>query len=158
MQSFSVREVVEMAVRTEKLGQEFYSGMAEKFKDHERLRDLFTMLATMEKKHERIFSGLMGKVSGDEPEEWVEAQNYFRAMMESEFFLGAGKSLPNLDHVKGVAEAADFAIGFEKESALFFVGMKSAVADADRPVIEEIIEEETRHIAILQKFRESLGS
>ncbi len=158
MESYSVREVVEMAIRTEKLGHEFYTGMAGKFGDDQGLRDLFTRLATMELKHERIFTGLLDKITGSEPNEWTEVQYYFRAMMESEFLLGSGKSLPNLDHVKTVANATDFAIGFEKETILFFTGMRSAVADADRPVVDGIIEEEMSHIAILTRFRESLGS
>ena len=161
MQSYSIREVVEMALRTEKLGHEFYTGMAEKFSSEQGLKDLFTLLATMELKHERIFTGILGKISGNEPidpGEWNEALNYLRAMMESQFFLGSEKSLPNLDRIKTVVEAIDFAIGFEKETTLFFTGMKAAVSESDRPLVEEIIEEEMRHIAILTKFRESLES
>ncbi|MCK4911443.1 MAG: ferritin family protein [Thermodesulfovibrionales bacterium] len=156
MESYSVLEVVEMAIRTEKLGQEFYTGMAGKFEADQGLRDLFTRLATMELKHERTFTGLLEKIKDPEPHEWTEAQYYFRAMIESEFFLGSGKSLPTLDHVKTVADATDFAIGFEKETTLFFTGMRSAVADSDRPVVDKIIEEEMSHIAILKRFRESL--
>ncbi len=161
MQSYSVREVVEMAVRTEKLGHEFYTGMAEKFSSEQGLKDLFTLLATMELKHERIFTGILGKISGNEPidpGEWTEALNYLRAMMESQFFLGSEKSLPNLDRIKSVAEATDFAIGFEKETTLFFTGMKAAVSEPDRTLVDEIIVEEMRHIAILTKFRESIKS
>jgi rubrerythrin len=156
MQSYSVREVIEMAVRTEKLGHTFYTEMAERFASDEGLNDLFTTLATMELKHERIFTELLDKISDSEPNEWGEAQNYFRAIMESEFFMGGEKSLPNLDHVKTVLDATNFAIGFEKETTLFFVGMRTSVADADRKIVDEIIEEEIKHIAILTHFKESL--
>ena len=158
MDSYSVREVVEMSIRTEKLGYEFYKSMAEKFETHQGLTDLFTRLATMELKHERIFTGLLEKISDLVPVQWTEAQYYFRAMVESEFFLGSEKSLQNLDKVNTVALATDFAIGFEKETTLFFTGMRSAVADADRPVVDEIIQEELSHIAMLTRFRESLSA
>ena len=158
MESYSVLEVVEMAIRTEKLGHEFYTSMAARFEEDQGLKDLFTRLSTMEMKHERLFTGLLDKISDTEPNEWAEAQYYFRAMVESEFFMGADKSLPNLDQVKTVANATDFAIGFEKETILFFTGMRSAVADADRPMVDGIINEEMSHIAILTRFRESLGS
>lgn len=158
MQNYSVREVVEMAVRTEKLGQEFYSNMAARFETDQGMKDLFTKLAAMERKHEHIFTDLLDKISDQEPNEWTEVQYYLRAMMESEFFLGTGKNLPNLDHVVTVAQATDFAIGFEKETMLFFAGMRNAVATGEKSLIDEIIEEEIRHIAILNKFRESLGS
>ena len=158
MQSYSIREVIEMAIRTEKLGAEFYNGMAVRFGDKEGLKDLLTKLSTMEMKHERVFTGLLDRVSGAEPEGWDEAGNYFRAIVESRFFLGSGKSLPNLDHISTVDTALDFAIGFEKETALFFMGLRDAVADADRSLVDEIIEEEKGHIAMLTKYRELFAS
>lgn len=154
MDRFSIREVVEMALQTEKLGYRFYTDMAARFAEHEGLKDLFTTLANMEVKHERTFAALLGKISDVEPEGWEEAQYYMRAMVESEFFLGSSTSLPNMDHVKTVADATDFAIGFEKETTLFFTGLKAAVKD--KAIVEEIIQEELSHIAWLSKFKKSL--
>ena len=156
MQSYSIREVVEMAVRTEKLGHAFYTEMAERFEDAQGLKDLFTMLATMELKHERIFTDILAKISDNEPSGWDEALHYLRAMMESQFFLGKDKSLPNFDNIKSVLEATDFALGFEKETTLFFTGLKTAVTESDRPHVQEIIDEEIKHIAMLTKFRGTL--
>ena len=158
MQTYSIREAVEMAVRTEKLGVEFYTSMAGKFESERGLKDLFALLATMEMKHERVFTGLMEKIKDDVHFEWEEAQNYFRAMMQSQFFFGAGKSLPSMDGVTTALEAVDFAIGFEKETILYFLGIRDAVAEADRALVDEVMAEETRHIAMLTKFRETISS
>ncbi|KKL24298.1 hypothetical protein LCGC14_2416710, partial [marine sediment metagenome] len=55
-------------------------GLIERYRVNEAgLRDLFTRLATMELKHERIFTGLLDKITGSEPNEWTEAEYYFRA-------------------------------------------------------------------------------
>ena len=51
MKTFSIREVIEQAVQTEKSGFDFYSSMAEKFKENSELKKLFTLLATHETKH-----------------------------------------------------------------------------------------------------------
>jgi rubrerythrin len=154
MDTYSVREAIEMAVQTEKLGYRFYMGMVDRFGDNEGLKDLFTKLANMETRHEKIFTSLLEKVKDEEPEGWEEAQSYFRAVVESEFFLGSRKSLPSMDGVKSVSEAVDFALAFEKETALFFVTLRNAVRD--RKLVEEIINEENRHILWLARFRESL--
>jgi rubrerythrin len=156
MDTYSIREAVEMAVQTEKLGYRFYMGMVEKFGEHEGLKELFTTLANMETRHERVFTGLLDKVRDEEPEGWDEAQSYLRAMVESEFFLGSRKALPSMDRVTSVAEAADFALGFERETALFFITLRDAVKDKD--LVDEIIKEENRHILWLVRFRESLKS
>ncbi|MEJ2191270.1 MAG: ferritin family protein [Nitrospirota bacterium] len=155
MASFSVREVVEMAIQTERLGYAFYEEMAGRFPDHKGLKDLFTTLAKKEHHHEQVFTDLLGKIK-DAPalEGWEEAQPYFRAMVESEFFLGDKKALPSMDRVGTVAEAADFALGFEKETLLFFVGLRQGVREKD--VVEDIIEEEMSHIVWLKEFKESL--
>ena len=41
MERFSIREVIDQAVQTEKLGYQFYTATAEKFKDSKGLSDLF---------------------------------------------------------------------------------------------------------------------
>jgi rubrerythrin len=75
-------------------------------------------------------------------------------MVESEFFLGKGKSLPEMGRIKTALDAAEFALRFEKETALFFNGLKQTVKEKD--VVEDIIREEARHIAWLSKYRETL--
>jgi rubrerythrin len=154
MERFSVREVVEMALQTERLGYKFYTEMSEKFQEDEKLKDLFDILAKEEVRHEHVFEGILTRVGDEEPGGWDEAQPYFRAMVESEFFLGKGKSLPEMDHVKTALDAAEFALHFEKETALFFNGLKQAVKEKD--IVEDIIREEAKHIAWLSKFKETL--
>ncbi len=156
MNKFSLREVVEMALQTEKLGYQFYTHMAERFAHDLEMKGLMEKLAEAETVHEHTFAKLLDKVPDDQPEGWEDAQPYFRAMMESEFFLGNENALPNLDHVTYPLDALDFAIRFEKETAMFFVGMKNLVSDTG--VIEDIIKEEASHIQWLSKYKESLKS
>jgi rubrerythrin len=154
MERFSVTEAVEMAVQTERLGYQFYKEMAERFKGVKGLTDLFTTLANKEHAHERIFEELKDTVVETEPEGWEEAQNYFRAMMQSEFFMGKGKALPSMRNIRSMEEAVDFALGFEKESLLYYVGLRAAVRDSK--AVDRIIEEEQSHIAWLNGFKGSL--
>ncbi|MFN3395209.1 MAG: ferritin family protein [Thermodesulfovibrionales bacterium] len=153
MERYSIREVVEQALRTERLGYEFYTTMKERFKDDERFTKLFSTLAEKELAHEKRFSELLGIIKDEEPENWEEASEYLRAIVESEFFLGKDKALPALAHVKSIDDAVEFAIGFEKETLLYFYGLLGSVKEKE--VIEEIISEEKSHIKWLMAFKES---
>jgi rubrerythrin len=156
MNKYSIDEILEMAIQTEKLGYQFYTGMSEKFKNDEGLVRLFTTLATKEKVHEKTFTNLKDIVAkhGTDPVQWEEVTTYMRAFVESEFFLGKGKSLPSMDHLKTVQEAVKFALGFEKETLLYFMELRTIVREKE--VVDEIINEEKSHIMWLDKFRNAL--
>ena len=152
MNKYNINEVMEMAVRTEQLGYQFYTSIAAKFEKDEKLAGLFTKLASKEKVHEKTFAELKDMVSksGPEPVEWEEVSNYMRAFVESEFFLGKGKSLPSMDHIKTVKEAVKFALGFEKETLLYFMELRKIVREKE--IMDEVINEEKSHIMWLATF------
>jgi rubrerythrin len=147
---YSLSEVIEEAVQTEKLGYQFYTEMSKKFSENGRLRELFDTLALKEKEHDRKFSDLKEKVSSEEMVDWEEVSKYLRAIVESEFFLGRGKSLPSMEHVKTVADAVKLALGFEKQTLLYFHAIRDAVKE--KSVVDEIIAEERSHIVWLSNF------
>jgi rubrerythrin len=151
MEKFSLREAVEQAIQTEKLGYEFYRVMAEKFNEDRGMKELCETLAEKERVHEKTFSDLMEGVKEAGEVDWEEVSRYLRAIVESEFFLGKGKSLPSLDHVKTAADAVKFAVGFEKETLLYFYGVRDLIQE--KGVISRIIEEEKSHIVWLNKLQ-----
>jgi len=151
MEKFSLREAVEQAIQTEILGYEFYRAMGEKFKENSGMKELCETLAEKERVHEKTFSDLMDGVKEPDEVDWEDVSMYLRAIVESEFFLGKGKSLPSLDHVKTVADALKFAVGFEKETLLYFYGVRDLIKEKD--VLSHIIEEEKSHIVWLNKLQ-----
>jgi len=154
MERFSVSEAIEQAIQTEKLGYAFYTGMSQRFPDNQGLKDLFDDLALKEQGHERKFASLKSAAAEEKNVDWEEVSKYLRAIVESEFFLGKEKSLPSLEQVKTVADAVKFALGFEKETLLYFYGMRDVISD--KAVVGEIIEEEKSHIVWLRRFEDSL--
>lgn len=157
MNNYSIDEVIEMAIRTETLGYQFYTTMAEKFEKDEVLAKLFTTLASKEKVHEKTFTELKTMVAekGAEPVQWDEVSNYMRAFVESEFFLGKGKALPSMDHVKTAQDAVKFAMGFEKETLHYFYELRNVVKEKE--IVDEVINEEKAHIRWLAAFRTGLA-
>jgi rubrerythrin len=153
MTTYSVREVIEQAVQTEKLGKEFYTKMAEKFRDKAELRKLFELLAAHEVRHGESFMNLEGQLMDGEPEGWDEVTLYLRALVDSEFFLGKDKCLPSLEHVKTATEAIDFALCFERETLLYYYTIREALREKE--MIEAIIREEKSHIVWLNNLKKS---
>lgn len=153
MERYSITEVIEQAVQAERLGYQFYTAMADRFREDIGLKKLFQTLGTKELVHEKRFSELKEITGTEEPEGWEEASQYLRAIVESEFFLGRNKSLPALEHVKSVEDAVNFAMGFEKETLLYFHAVRDVVREKD--VVDEIINEEKSHIRWLSEFREN---
>jgi rubrerythrin len=153
MEKFSIREVVEQAIRTERLGYEFYTTIAKRFEKHDGLKKLFETLAGKELVHEKTFLELRGLIGDEEPEKWEEISEYMRAIVESEFFLGKNKSLPSLEGVKTVDDAVQYAMGFEKDTLLHFYGLRDAVKEKD--MVDEVINEERSHIMWLARFKDS---
>ncbi len=154
MEPFSIREVIEQAVQTEKLGQEFYTKMSERFENDSKLKNLFNELALMEVAHEKIFSDLKDKISDENLENWDEAAKYLRAIVESEFFLGRNKSLPSLGYLNSVKDAVGYALEFEKETLLYYFGLQQSISEHE--VINKIIDEEKSHIIWLSEFKKNL--
>ena len=153
MEVYSIYEVIEQAVQAEKLGFDFYSARAKQFAHDEELKKLFDILAGQELRHEKIFSALKEKTGELYLENWEEASRYLRAIVESEFFLGRGKSLASLEHIKSAEDAVRYAIGFEKETLLYYHGLRDIVNDKE--ILDRIISEEKSHIVWLNEFKKT---
>ncbi len=154
MENYNIREVLEQAVQTEKLGYQYYTEMAARFKEDQKLTKLFGVLAQKELRHEKTYADLRDMVGDEVPEKWEEISPYLRAIVESQFFLGKDKSIPSMDRIKNVSEAVDYALGFEKETLLYFYGVRDVVREKE--LVDEIINEEKSHIMWLNVFKDTL--
>jgi rubrerythrin len=155
MEKFSIREIIEQAIQTEKLGNEFYTKMAEKFQDNKELKKLFETLSAHEVRHGKSFIALREKMRDEEPEGWDEVTLYLRAIVDSEFFLGNDKCLPSLEHVKTASEAVDFALCFERETLLYYYTLREATKEKE--ILDKIITEEKSHIIWLNNLKRNIG-
>ncbi len=157
MNRYSISEILEMAVQTEKLGNQFYTEMADRFQSNQELVRLFNTLAAKERIHEKTFTSLkeMAAAGAPKPTNWEDVADYMRAFVESEFFIGKGKALPSMDKIKSAKDAVNFALGFEKETLLYFMELRNIVKEKE--MVDEVINEEKSHIMWLDRFRTSLA-
>lgn len=157
---FSAKEILEMALRIEENGVEFYTqaGNASKSK---KLKELFTFLAEEEKKHIIIFGEMDKSVKNDTKPDTLdpyldEAPLYLEALANSRVFTNKneGKSLAGKVHNE--EEALQTAINMEKDSILFYYELHSAVTNKDKAILESIIKEEKKHLGKLTALQKSL--
>ena len=148
---FNADEVFEMAEQMERNGAKFYRDAAETAADSFN-KDMLIGLSKMEEAHEKMFGSMRAEHSSAEKASTVfdpsgEAAQYLRALVDSRVFFEK-----EID-VTSMVEILKSAIEAEKDSIVFYLGMKEVVPKKmgqDR--IEAIIKEEMGHIQMLTKY------
>ena len=148
-QVFNANEVFEMAEEIERNGAAFYRAHAEAAYDKP-VKKLLLDLAAMEDDHEKIFSEMRKALSAPDkgfydmiPES--EPALYLQSLADVRVFFE--KNMPATPSVIDVLKSA---IQAEKDSIVFYLGLKDMVPlDLGRDKIEGIIKEEMKHIHML---------
>ncbi|MBN1317276.1 MAG: ferritin family protein [Anaerolineales bacterium] len=145
---FKAADVIEMALQIEKNGEVFYKRVAEKI-DSPVIKALFEDLAQQEIYHYQTFEKL-AQTAWDSPmltpSDWQDYLGYLDATVQSAFFEGSDKSLALADKVTGTKEAIQMAMGFEKETLLFFHDLQNMVPEGEKATVARIIAEEKTHL------------
>ena len=162
---FNADEIFEMAEQIERNGEEFYRKMAESISDT-RVSKFFLDLAAMETEHEKVFASMRADLSDQDRKLTVfdpegEAALYLRALADLQVFGSEEKKdfilsgdLPEQDRIIKNLRAA---LGLEKESIVFYLGMKELVPEnLGKNKIDKIIKEEMGHIRLLYGFQKKL--
>ncbi len=146
---YSAEEILEIAVKIELNGKEFYEDLEGKTEDKE-LKRLFGFLASQEDVHRLRFEDLKRYAeSFVSPQEWEEIEPYLNAMVQSTFFLGDDKTLAKVKKVEDVREAIRLAIQFEKDTILFYYELLKLTNEEIKEIIEKIVQEEKKHVLML---------
>ena len=124
----------------------------------EKAKDLFKFLADEEEKHIRTFNKILYLIQKyEQPEAYpTEYFAYMNALASEHVFTEKGKGLEIAQNVKSDTEAIDLGIKFEKDSILFYEGMKKVVPKSEHKVIDILISQEQDHLKKLTEIKESL--
>jgi rubrerythrin len=140
-------EIIEIATRLEESGEAFYNAAAEKATTPG-VKALFEELALQEQYHRRAFQQ-MGRDVVElalTPDQWDQFQAYTGALLENHFFANPENALNIAAEAQDEGEALQAALGFEKETLLFFHELRDAVRGPGKQTVNRIIQEEKRHI------------
>jgi rubrerythrin len=160
---YNAEEILEMAMQIERNGAKYYR-LAAEGTDDKNSRNLLNDLAAMEDEHEKTFAFMKESLSEKEKEPIAfdpdnQASAYLRALVEGIVFdvkTGPEKILAQQKSLKDILKQA---IEFEKDSIVFYLGMKDAVPQRlGGEKVDDIIKEEMSHIGILSRHLSSLKS
>lgn len=149
-------EIFEMAEQIERNGARFYRRAAQGFTDS-RARQLMLGLAAMEDQHEKVFVAMRGELLQQEreprvPDPYGEAILYVRGMADGHVFDVRKDPSEWLTGKETMEDILRTAIGLEKDSIVFYLGIKEIVPERlSKQRIDEIIKEEMGHIAVLSR-------
>jgi rubrerythrin len=155
MIAFNADEIFEMAEQIERNGAAFYRKAASGSKMDN--AELLLRLAAMEDDHERTFHEMrQGLGTGSQatttfdPDD--EGAQYLRAMADSKVFDVSVDPSEALTGDESVEEVLNMAIGLEKDSIVFYVGMKDMVSAVHgKEKLDAIIRQEMGHIKTLSE-------
>ncbi len=151
---FAGKEIVEIGIQIEKNGRDFYNTLLRKSKDL-KAQELFKFLATEEEKHIKTFQKILEKTNKFETQ-GLDSDDYFaymNALASEHVFTKANTGELVAKSIKSDQEAIEMAIGFEKDSIIYYEGVKKVVSDYDIKTVDALIIQEQDHLRRLIKMK-----
>jgi len=153
MAVLTAAEALKWALEIEKNGEVFYNEVA-KSADPE-VKALFEDLAAQERGHYQVFQKMLKEVK-PEPDlsniEYDEYQAYLQTALAEALFAGPDKGLTLARQARDRETALRAAMGFEKDTLLFFYDLREMVGERERGAVSGIILEEKDHLRRLAKM------
>jgi rubrerythrin len=154
--SFNADETFEIAEQIERNGADFYRRAAKNMASAETAQ-LLSNLAAEEEEHERIFVEMRKGLSSYEREDTAfdpegEEGLYIKALADACVFDMNEDPSRRFKGKETIREILRLAIGFEKDSVVFYLGMMEKIPEElGRDRINGIIKEEMSHITSLSR-------
>ncbi len=157
--TFNTDELMEMAIQIEKNGKEYYGLMTEKSKNPE-VKQVFEYLGREEQSHLENFVKIRERLAKSQAENEFEIADeyntpemfgYLNAMFDGRVFPNLRSHAEIANEINTDEQAIYHAIGFEKDTVLFFQEILSILgpSDQNKGLVEELIRQEKIHIARL---------
>jgi len=152
---FNVKDIFKIAVKIEERGEKFYRETA-KLLNSPKVVQLFNKLADDEAQHRVTFARMAEKLG-----ETVQTENlqdefyaYLEAYTQNLIFDDASD---DFSKIKDARTALTFAIDKELDSVLYYTEIKNLIPVSEHAFVDEIINEERRHVVNLSILRKALS-
>jgi rubrerythrin len=154
---FTADEVLQVAEQIERNGARFYAQAAERVPEAQG-QELLRQLSEWELRHERIYAAMRAALPEEAREQVTydpagELPMYLRAMADRRIFDVYADPSERLGAETTDEQMFDIAVGVEKDSIIFYLGMRDLVParyGTDR--IDAIIREEMMHLSMLSEW------
>jgi len=158
MAVFDANDIVEVAVRIEENGANFYR-YAVQLTAKEEVKTLFQLLAAQEVKHQETFAKILAGMDRNAPPEGYDGEYaaYLHSYVDNRLVFTAKAFAAELAKLRDEASALDFAIQREMDSIHYYREMRELLPADRRDAIERIIDEEKEHFMRLSTMKKRLG-
>jgi rubrerythrin len=150
---YSGQEIIDIAVRIEENGNEFYNSAAEMVGESNDIKALFLDLAEKEILHISIFQKLADKFDAESFDfQDADASDYVSHLAESHIFgkPDSGKELAK--KVISPTQGLEIAFKFENDSVAFYTELLKYARSDSKRLVQQIIDEEKEHAAEIKQF------
>ena len=154
---FSGGELINIAIGIESRGISFYNTLVQTT-ESAAARDIFQYLADAERQHVQIFQDMLGDFGKYQPQESYagEYTPYFQSLVDSAVFTDDLVASQKAAKAGSDANAIDIAIRAEKDSILFYYGMREVMLQQAHSMVDKIIAEEKLHLEQLSALKKEL--
>ena len=151
---YAATEIVELGVQIERNGLQFYTILAENAANSD-VAEIFRFLGEEEEKHIGIFQKILGTVQSYEPQASYPEEyfSYLHEIASEHVFTQVDKGAEVARTITGDVQAIDVALKFEDDSIRFFDAMKKIVPSDQNSLIDQLIEQEKKHVEKLQLLK-----
>ncbi|MBN2736483.1 MAG: ferritin family protein [Spirochaetales bacterium] len=154
---FNADEIFELAINIEKNGAAFYRKAAAQ-QDLPDNKQALIQLAGMEDQHQKTFEEMRQKLSTEEKtgssyDPYDELSLYLVAAADLHGGEGSPDEASRLKGRESMKEIITIAMGLERKSILYYLGLKDLVSEKQgKEKIEDIITEEKTHLVQLSRL------
>jgi rubrerythrin len=150
---YSGQEIIDIAIRIEENGHDFYTQAAEMITENNDRKSLFLDLAEKEVMHIAIFQKMADKFDSESFDfQAADSSDYVNHLADTHIFgkPDSGKKLATT--VKSSKEALEIAFKFENDSVAFYTELAKFARSDSKRLVQQIIEEEMEHAAEIKEF------
>ncbi len=153
-----VSELIDMAVKDEEAGIEFYRALAEVARD-KRVREGMLAISLQEEAQLEWFKKMRADVGQAKVAEEYEGEDedYLRALT-APAFPDAADAGALAKRARTDLEAIDLAMRLEKDTLLLLVEMKRFLSDRHLKYVDVVIDEEKEHLVQLAAMRKMVSA
>lgn len=150
---YSGQEIIDIAVRIEENGNEFYTAAANMIAENNDIRGLFLDLAEKEVMHISVFQRLAEKFDEDSFDFGAQdASDYIGHLADSHIFGRPDSGKEVAKTIKTPKEGLETAFKFENDSVAFYTELLKFTRSSSKKLVQQIIDEEKEHVEDIRKF------
>jgi len=158
MAVFEASDIVEVAIRIEENGANFYR-YAVQIAGREETKTLFRQLADEEVSHQKVFADILAGMDQSIPPEGYDGEYaaYLHSYVDNRLVFKTDGLADELARIQDEASALDFAIRRELDSLLYYQEIRELLPADRREAIGRIILEERKHFMKLSERKKRLN-